>query len=376
MTMLDTQAPTVAHKRIKRLRDLAIRALARMYRPESQTFVFRVRKAGDGIRPEGESLRYSAMTLIGLISESEDVVERVLGGDRPADVGARLVMRGNALEPVNLGDLAVIYWAAREAGHQDLQALLERLRRLLRSARQPETVELAWVLAAMCYETNSAQVLETRTEAYRLLLQAYDRRSDLFRHWAGARGSYLRGHVACFADLVYPIQAMSRYHVVTEQPEALQIANACARRMCALLGPAGQWWWHYDVRSGRVVEKYPVYAVHQDAMAPMALFDLAEAGGDNHSQAIGQGLDWLESAPELAGGTLIDEQSGVIWRKVARDEPWKLARRTQAIASRIHTGLRCPGMDRLFPAGIIDDECRPYHLGWLLHAWQERRIPN
>ena len=35
--------------------------------------------------------------------------------------------------------------------------------------------------------------------------------------------------------------------------------------------PHGQWWWHYDVRDGSVVERYPVYSVHQHAMAPMAL---------------------------------------------------------------------------------------------------------
>ena len=376
MTMLDTPKATVTGKRIIRLRDLAIRALTRMYRPESQTFVFRVRKTGDGIRLEGESLRYSAMTLIGLISESEEVVNRVLSGDRLEEVSNRLVQRGNTHEPANMGDIAVIYWAAREAGYLDLQSTLVLLRRLLMESRQHETVELAWVLTALCHETNSNQVVDTREEAYRQLLQAYDERSDLFAHWAGATGSYLRGHVDCFADLVYPIQALSRYHVVTGKPEPLRIANACAWRMCDLIGPAGQWWWHYDVRSGRVVEKYPVYSVHQDAMAPMALLDLVEAGGDDHSESIAKGLDWLESAPELAGGSLIDEQAGVIWRKVARREPWKLARRAQALASRVHAGLRCPAVDALFPAGIIDDECRPYHMGWLLHAWQERRIPN
>lgn len=70
---------------------------------------------------------------------------------------------------------------------------------------------------------------------------------------------------------------------------------------------------------------------------------------------------------------MIDESGGVIRRKVARREPRKFVRRAQAVAARIHPALRWPGTDTLFPAGAIDDECRPYHLGWLLYAWPEYR---
>jgi hypothetical protein len=26
-------------------------------------------------------------------------------------------------------------------------------------------------------------------------------------------------------------------------------------------------------------------------------------------------------------------------------------------------------LDRMFPPGVVDHECRPYELGWLLVAW-------
>ena len=82
--------------------------------------------------------------------------------------------------------------------------------------------------------------------------------------------------------------------------------------------------------------------------------------------------NWLAASPELAGGSLIDEGRGVIWRKVARREPGKLSRYLNAGASRVYAPLRVPGLDGLFPARSIDFEDRPYHLGWMLYAWSPR----
>ena len=65
-------------------------------------------------------------------------------------------------------------------------------------------------------------------------------------------------------------KTLSHYHMVTGDSKAAEVASACAKHMCELQGPQGQWWWHFDIRTGRVVEHYPVYAVHQDSMAPMA----------------------------------------------------------------------------------------------------------
>jgi hypothetical protein len=121
-----------------------------------------------------------------------------------------------------------------------------------------------------------------------------------------------------------------------------------------------------------LVEAYPVYAVHQDAMAPLGLLALENAGGGTVGESIRRGLDWLERPPELGGGSLIDDAADLIWRKVARREPWKLSRGLQALASRLHPGLRVPGLDVLLPPGEVDYEDRPYHLGWLLHAWRDQ----
>jgi hypothetical protein len=106
----------------------------------------------------------------------------------------------------------------------------------------------------------------------------------------------------------------------------------------------------------------------------MGLLALLDAGGLDCRASIARGLEWLVSAPELQGKSLIDQGADLIWRKVARREPRKAVRYLQTAASRLHPGLRVPAMDAVFPAGAIDFEDRPYHLGWLLYAWPESRV--
>lgn len=356
---------------VPRLRELARRALRRMYRPTEGVFAFRLRRTPDGVELQGVSQRYTAMALIGLAAEPPEVAQEVLAPHDPADVCARLVEHVAAT--TDLGAAALALWAARAMEHPAAEAALRHLCELRPDERPYPTVEVAWALAAQAVPGPDVRDPELHPALARRLMVSFHSESGLFPHWpAGARASRLRGHVGCYADLVYPIHALSHHHLSRDCPEALAIARRCAARMCALQGPEGQWWWHYDVRTGRVVERYPVYAVHQDAMAPMALFALAEAGADEERflRAAYRGLAWLQASPELEGGSLVDEQAGVIWRKVGRREPGRLVRGLQAGASRLHPALRWPGADELFPPGRIDAESRPYHMGWILYAWR------
>ena len=107
-------------------------------------------------------------------------------------------------------------------------------------------------------------------------------------------------------------------------------------------------------------------------MAPMALSAVAEACGRDHSESIEKGLRWLTNPPEISGA-LIDTERDIIWRKVARRGPGRLAIRLQATASRLHPAIRLPGVDIAFPPSSVDYESRPYHMGWILHAWPASR---
>lgn len=363
------------------LRALAIRGLARMYRPEDGLFAFRVRRRGEKLLLEGSSHRYTAIALIGLAGEDEAVQASVLAGIGVREACARLVSEVAGLE--SLGDVALALWAACAAGCPDRRSVVERLLALQPDEASHPTVEVAWALAALCADLD-APVGPVRKRLACRLMAAFESRSGMFPHALGRGPGGFRGHVCCFADLVYPVHALARYAQLFADAEARDIALRCASVICARQGPDGQWWWHYDRRTGDVVERYPVYAVHQDAMAPMALFALERAAAVDLRSAIARGVAWLAHAPELGNGSLIDEGADLIWRKVARREPRKLSRYVQAAASRLHPALRTPGLAALLPPCVIDYEDRPYHLGWLLHAWpaaraarwDERAIPQ
>jgi hypothetical protein len=355
---------------VRRLLGIGVRAMPRAYL--GGEFGFTLRPARTGLLAEGTSVRYSAIAALGLRCLAEADQREALAGDNCDDLIELLAKRLDELTA--LGDVALICLAAAEAGHSELPHAIDRLRELDRHLLvtgtgagdvQVDAVSAAWVVTALVAARAMADVEQHLAAARRRLLSA---RGALFPHLIGGGQSWYRAHVGSFADQIYPVQALARLHASADDPIALQAADQVAARLCRMQGRDGQWWWHYDARHGDVVEHYPVYSVHQHAMAPMALLDLADAGGACHLEAICRGLRWLAAPPEVHEH-LVDDDLPVIWRKVARNDPGKLVRGLAAVRTAIWPGPPGPAIGRLFPPTVVDRECRPYELGWLLYAW-------
>ncbi|HSW36453.1 MAG TPA: hypothetical protein VLH18_07600 [Candidatus Limnocylindrales bacterium] len=355
---------------VDEIREMAFRGLQQMFRANDRLFIYRLIRSGPETVPQGLGFRYTAMTVIGLSGEGDAIVRKVLGGLRLHDICRRLVKDIHSVE--NMGDVALTLWACHAAGFLEREETIKRLIELKPDTRDFPTVEMAWALDALTLE-HSSQVAELKKNIARRLLQSFNQQTGVFPHVVGDSYKGFRAHVSCFADMVYPIHALSNFSRLAGDAQALDAAERCAGQICRLQGAAGQWWWHYDYRTGDVVEGYPVYSVHQDAMAPMALFALEEAGGSNHRESIAKGLNWIYRPAEVSE-PLLDHGADLIWRKVGRREPKKAARYIQAAASRLHPSIRVPGMNRIFRADLIDFEDRPYHLGWVLFAWSRQRI--
>jgi hypothetical protein len=366
------------HALATRLLGVAERGLPAMYLPQRETFAFtraaqgRAPGGGPRLRNRGTSLRYTAITVLGARLLPEDRQRAALGGRSAEELAGALLRRLPGV--TDLGDAALVTWAAADTGHRGLPAALRRLAELDTGGGPRQTVHAAWVLSALTAARAAADVEKPLAAARRRLLAARIGRGPLFPHATGPGllPAY-RAHIGCFADQTYPVQALARLHACDHDPEALDAADACAARICRLQGDGGQWWWHYDARTGRTVEGYPVYSVHQHAMAPTALFDLAEAGGSDLGGHIRRGLEWMRAPAELttAGVTeplVLDEQA-VTWRKVYRGDPRKAVRGVRSITSRVRPGARSSLVDRFLPPDTIDRECRPYEFGWMLHAW-------
>jgi hypothetical protein len=351
---------------VERLLPLSLETLAQMYSDGNFAFRLDGRSGDDAWRliPAGKSLRYAAIAALGLTRLPDAAQRAVLDGESCNDLIGRLV--GRLSETTSLGDVAMVCWAAAEVGHGELALALTRLGDLSGLPGPRYVVDAAWAVTALVAARPLVDVEEHLGHARDRLIGA--RGAVAYPHLASKDSPWFRAHVGSFADQVYPLQALARLHGSADDPAALAIANQLASTICAAQRPAGQWPWHYDSRTGSVVEDYPVYSVHQHAMAPMTLMDLAEAGGDEHLDAVCRGLRWLTNPPETEESLILTEPP-VIWRKVARNDRRKIVRGLRAASTRIRAGWRLSALDGVFAPGVVDHECRPYELGWLLMTW-------
>jgi len=165
---------------------------------------------------------------------------------------------------------------------------------------------------------------------------------------------------------------MAKFWEVFRDPTARDSAMDCARAICEVQGPLGQWWWHYDSVTGQVVDGYPVFSVHQHAMAPLALFGLSDVTQSDFAPSIFHGLRWINFQNEL-NIDMEEASAHLVWRCIFNSS-LRPQKKFKALF-----GFRNYGRPQEFPSNLsIRFECRPYELGWLLYAFAARQIfgPN
>ena len=267
------------------------------------------------------------------------------------------------------GDLGLMLWTDARRGAGRGVELVERLdAALARADGLPARLgmELGWIVTGLAHHVSA--VADDRGAA--LLARALDQLlvqnrapSDLFRHF-GAEGR--RRRFPNFATQIYSVLALA---VVAEHgldDRALPAARAAADRLLGMQLSDGGWPWLFDAERGTVVERYEVYSVHQDAMAPMALLELWRVSEDKrYLDAVERGLAWIHGANEL-DRDMVDRASCSCCARSAAVRPLDritLAARTAASLA----GMPVPSRSaRLVEVNPTD---RPYHFGWVLEAW-------
>ncbi|MEQ1955507.1 hypothetical protein [Mesorhizobium sp. CN2-181] len=323
-------------------------------------------KTGRQVQLEGDNLRYAAIVALGLSRVDIGAQRQILAGGTAADLAIIVATRAELC--ADTGAMALAAWAAAEAANMHAARLLYRLECQLASGARLTTVDCAWMVLAALAARYLADTSELAKSAARHLFEVQGPHGLFSETIPASDAGHGTTPVGSFDDQVYSIQALARLHAAHGDEAALAAAQKCADRICRLQGRDGQWWWHYDVRSGQVIEGRPVYSVYQHAMAPMALLDLQEAGGVPRWGAIVKGLEWLERHPGV-DEPLVSDQQAVIWRKVYRREPTGLVRAFSTAAVPLMSCLHLPRLAVDLAPYQVDYECRPYELGWLLYAW-------
>jgi hypothetical protein len=351
---------------IKKLNNLAAIGLGKMYDFEAGLFHFKCKKIGGKIVKEGYSIRYTIICLIGL-AKFEATGKASSLNVRNALKKLLLRVRGTN----EAGDLGLLLWLCSIVVPQEVKQIYEELRveNVLNSYLEnhnSKTVELAWCLTGLanCYVASEKEIFKELAEKmYRKLIGNFGE-MGIFGHGneEGLSG-FVRGRIGCFADQVYPIYALTKFQQISGKDEALKIAVECADKICQHQGPMGQWWWHYDSMTGKVIGRYPVYSVHQDGMAPMALFEVGKASGSDYSSKIYKGLGWIAGQNEL-GHAMLDEENSVIWRNIHRRSFGKYIEILTSLFFSYSYGQ---------PRNLkVLYECWSYHLGWLLYAFADK----
>jgi hypothetical protein len=354
---------------VPELCDLAAAGLGQMFDPERQLFCNTFTRTEDGMSRQGFSHRYTMMTLLGLHRFEAS------GRRSPvaiAPVFATLVQDTSWL--TSAGDLGLLLWTCAELIPDSLPQVYRNVQAaeaLMRFAdgRDGSTMEVAWYLTGLAAACSAGYFdLPGQTEqiaAARRILELNCGPSGVYGHLTRSSSptTYLRRRIGSFADQVYPTIALARLSQVLSDLDARERALRTAQKMCELQGTLGEWSWHYDSATGKVISRYPVYSVHQHAMAPMMLFAAQEATGCDFREAIDKGLGWISGKNELHRD-FIEPSLNLVWRCIylrPRDAYVGTAQRfLQLRHGAANVQLR------------VRYECRPYELGWLLYAFAGR----
>ena len=314
--------------------------------------------------PTGRSVRYTLMVELGLLRA------RAAGYAIPFEIDELEAVAWRELDAERLrpGDIGLMTWinARRDGGRgEELVSCLGAALGATGGLGAQVGMELAWIVLGLAHDAASAG----SPAGTRLLSEAVDQLlrnrapSGLIRHFGDARR---RARFPNFATEIYSVLALAVVARHGLDDRALPAARALADRLLEMQLPDGGWPWLFDADRGTVVERYEIYSVHQDAMAPMALLELCEVDSQQrYIDAVARGLAWIHGHNEL-GIDMVDRANQVVLRSIRRkrvqDRLWLSVKTGATLA-----GLSTRGASaRLVETNPTD---RPYHFGWVLEAW-------
>ncbi len=179
----------------------------------------------------------------------------------------------------------------------------------------------------------------------------------------------LRGVFVSFGGIVYYLMALDHFARTFEDDTTITLFKDAVRQVLSLQGEHGEWPWFIDSATGRIMDWYQLYSVHQDAMALLFLLPAFDLGVEGSRAAICRSYKWLLGDNQLRI-PLIQERPFIIYRSIRQKQ---FAERPMRFKRSIANKTLGRSAQLLDPDALeINKECRSYHLGWIVYVWAGR----
>jgi len=318
-----------------------------------------------------DSLRYTINTLLGLGRAAKAGVSGVAQADLDGMIQEFVERHASSL--ASYADLGLLLLLLADnpnvPGETAVDSALASLKRSLSDQRADDfnMQDLAWIIwgCAASVRNGVADAGELGRSTSKLLQDRFvDAATGLPRH---SVKRYRRSLVS-FGSLSYFLRAMHEAASTFDDEKAARLFEAGVQRTLSLQGPQGEWPWMINVPRGSVVDVYPVFSVHQDSMAMLFLLPALDSSRPQVEDAIIRSLAWVFGRNEL-GVAFYQYDPFFAFRSIERaEEAPRLRRYVRFLESSVTH--RAGGFQSAHTR--VNDECRSYHLGWILFAWSER----
>jgi glycosyl transferase family 2 len=178
-----------------------------------------------------------------------------------------------------------------------------------------------------------------------------------------------RGGLVSFGAITYHLRALHEYACLTSDRTARELFARGLRTALRAQAADGGWPWLIDARTGAVLERYPLYSVHQLSMSALFLVPALAAGVVDDAGPLDASLAWARGANEL-GLSMITDEPVFMARAIERRDRWQRPQRylrPGAAALRRRSGDQAPGRTLR-----VNRVSHSYEWGWLLLAAAEQ----
>jgi len=356
--------------KLRRVLDGCVQNLRLVHRPKDGLFPYSSRLGGtpfvDDYRTP-ESFRYTINTLLGLLEAGRAGIAGLDVSDVEAMTRTFLAAHGHEIK--SGADRGLLLLLLSELGGFDQEAAdtVTTLGPVV-GASGLNMQDLGWIVwgAAGATRVGVAGAAELGRRATALIHDEYVHPdSGMPRHTTDR----YRRNVVSFGSFVYFLRAMSEASVTFEDSRSAELFRIGVDRALAFQGPLGEWPWMLDVRTGTPFDVYPVFSVHQDSMAMLFLLPALDAGVSRAAPAIERSLRWCFGENEC-GIEFYRYDPFFAFRSIERVDRWPRLRRY--LRSLGYSVTKRPGVFGSAGSPRLNDECRSYHLGWILYAWAGR----